>query len=101
MCSMHDTFRYGSLSLESVGFVNCIAVRRQFRGQGIAQALLSAFENLCRENGVAQLLLYVARDNDKAIRSYQWNGFTIATDAIDEENDEIPMIKSLNEKGQL
>ena len=92
MCSMHETF----MQFQSVGFVNSIAVAREYRGQGIAQALLSAFEILCRENGIAQLLLYVARDNDKAVRSYQWNGFSIANDAIDEGNDEIPMIKLLN-----
>lgn len=95
MCSTHDTFMgmHGS-----VGFVNCIAVRTKYRGYGIAQALLSVFEKMCRENGIAQLLLAVARDNDKAIRVYQRNGFIfkVQEQDCDDENHEIPMIKLLN-----
>jgi len=92
MCSMHEIF----MEFQSVGVVNCIAVGKEFRGHGIAQALLRAFEAMCCDNGIAQLLLYVAKNNDKAIRSYQFNGFSIAEDFIDEANDEIPMIKLLN-----
>lgn len=93
MCSMHETF----MDMKSVGFVNCIAVRKQFQGQGIAQALLSTFETLCRNHGIAQLLLGVARDNDKAIRVYQRNGFDFVAQKQDrdDENHEIPMMKLL------
>jgi len=89
MCSMHDNF----IQFGSVGFVNCIAVGKMYRGRGIAQSLLQAFELMCRDNSIPQLLLFVAKDNDKAIRAYQLNGFEIVDDS--RENDEIPMIKFL------
>lgn len=91
MWSMHDTF----MQFRSVGVINALAVAKQYRGKGIAQALLNSFEHMCRDNGFESLLLYVARNNDKAIRSYQWNGFSVIDDAIDEANHEIPMMKSL------
>ncbi len=90
MYSMHDDF----MSFGSVGFVNCIAVGATYRGRGIAQKLLQAFETICQQQGIPQLLLFVAQYNYKAIRAYQLNGFEIVNDA-DLQDGEIPMIKIL------
>ena len=51
------------------------AVHKDHRGKGIAQAMLSCFEQDCRKNGIRLLLLGVEVDNDKAIRAYAKYGF--------------------------
>ena len=57
------------------GMLDNFAVHRDYRGQGVAQAMLHYFEQECRKNGISLLLIGVEPNNDKAIRSYTKNGF--------------------------
>jgi ribosomal protein S18 acetylase RimI-like enzyme len=91
MCGMHEIFMYS----KSVGFVNCIAVDKKYRGKGIAQALLQAFEDACVNAGISQLLLYVAKDNHKALRAYERYGFVIADDVRYSSSSDYGMTKQL------
>ncbi|MBP6870323.1 GNAT family N-acetyltransferase [Candidatus Babeliales bacterium] len=63
--------------MKSVGFVNGIAVHKDYRGRGIAFLLLQYVEELCRHHGMEQLILFVGVDNDKAVRACTDYGFEI------------------------
>lgn len=56
--------------------VTNVAVLPAFRRQGIADAILSAAETVCRERGVTALHLEVRASNDPALRLYEKHGFT-------------------------
>ena len=62
-------------TIKSVGYINGLAVHKNYRGCGIAQAFLSCFEVNCKNNGMQHLMLSVQRDNEKAIRAYHKFGF--------------------------
>ena len=80
-CSQHDEFyecaELVTIQEKLVGFVNGIAVHKDYRGCGVALALLNHFEEICKINGMQQLMLFTGVDNDKAIRAYTRYGFKI------------------------
>jgi GNAT superfamily N-acetyltransferase len=64
------------LSVErSVAAVGNVFVRRDRRGQGLAQATLSATVNAVRATGVRTIGLNVERSNTAAVRAYEKLGF--------------------------
>ena len=79
--SCHDQYsEYGEIKTikeDAVGFINGLAVHKDYRGQGIAQALLHHVEDLCRSNGMWKLMLFTGVDNDKAARAYIRYGFNM------------------------
>ena len=52
-----------------------IGTRSEFRGQGVARALMRKAIEMAREAGAESLFLEVATDNDAAIRLYEGLGF--------------------------
>lgn len=57
------------------GVLVCIAVSTAARGQGVADALLSAFVDEARAHGFDYLTLGVYTDNARAIRFYEKHGW--------------------------
>lgn len=57
------------------GFLDNFAVGKEYRGKGIAQAMLNYFEQDCRKNGIKLLALGVEPENYNAQRSYRKFGF--------------------------
>ncbi|MBQ3133195.1 MAG: ribosomal protein S18-alanine N-acetyltransferase [Clostridia bacterium] len=57
------------------GFVTNVAVFPAFRRQGVAAALISAAQAICRERGIARLALEVRESNAAAIALYERFGF--------------------------
>jgi ribosomal protein S18 acetylase RimI-like enzyme len=59
-------------SSEGVGWITTLGVKKTFRRQGIAQAMLA----ICEEQmGMRRVRLCVRRDNDPAIKLYEQNGY--------------------------
>jgi len=57
------------------GYISNVAVRPDFRRQGIAESLLSALETRARGMGLAFLTLEVRAGNGPAIALYEKRGF--------------------------
>ena len=60
----------------SVARIVSVAVRPEYRGQGIGTVLVSQAENLARARGLKKLKLEVRQDNQKAISFYEGHGYT-------------------------
>ena len=74
------------------------AVDPDFRGHGLARALLATAEEDARANGAAAMRLEVRRDNTQAIGLYEKNGyrpFTVTPHYYDDGMDAIRMEKVL------
>ena len=54
-----------------------IGTRPDFQGKGYGSMLLQEFEKNVVQRGFKKMILTVNADNDKAIKSYQRNGWTI------------------------
>ena len=65
-------------TINSVGYLDGFAVHKNYRGKGIAQAMLHYFEEDCRNSGMQQLMLFVHADNKNGIRVYGKSGFEIS-----------------------
>ncbi|MEX2489173.1 MAG: GNAT family N-acetyltransferase, partial [Pseudomonadales bacterium] len=50
-------------------------VMKSFHGQGLGSTLLAHVEKKCANKGAQRLVLNVNKNNDKAIRAYQRNGY--------------------------
>ncbi|MEM1155984.1 MAG: GNAT family N-acetyltransferase [Pseudomonadota bacterium] len=59
--------------------IHDLAVLREYRGQGISQALLAALEALATDRACAKLTLEVQEENHVAKRAYQRFGFAPST----------------------
>lgn len=57
------------------GYINNIAVREEYRKQGIASALLDVFVRFAQAHQLAFLTLEVRASNSAAIALYQKHGF--------------------------
>lgn len=67
---------YAGLAVgQDEAWINNIAVRREAQRRGIGRALLDALVDEARRNGVRQVLLEVAADNDAAQHLYAAYGF--------------------------
>ncbi|MBP6869277.1 GNAT family N-acetyltransferase [Candidatus Babeliales bacterium] len=64
-------------TINSVGYLDGFAVHKNYRGKGIAQAMLNYFEEDCRNCGTQQLMLFVDANNENGIRAYGKSGFKI------------------------
>ena len=82
-------------TMNSVGYIKDIAVHKDFRGHGIAQALLHNFEETCKQNGMQKLMIRVEADNAPAIRAYTKTGFNI-NHAYSHDAQHYTMFKNIN-----
>lgn len=57
------------------GYINNVAVRQEYRKQGVASALLDVFLRFAQAQGLAFLTLEVRASNDPAKRLYMKHGF--------------------------
>jgi ribosomal protein S18 acetylase RimI-like enzyme len=60
-----------------------IGVDPAFQGKGIGSLLLQEFEKLAKEDGVTKINLSVKKENSKAIKSYERNGWKILSSNLD------------------
>lgn len=60
-----------------------IGVDPAFQGKGIGSLLLQEFEKLAKEDGVTRINLSVKKENSKAIKSYERNGWQILSSNLD------------------
>ncbi len=60
------------------GYINNIAVREEYRRQGVASALLEVFLRFAQANQLAFLTLEVRASNEAAIALYRRHGFEVA-----------------------
>jgi ribosomal protein S18 acetylase RimI-like enzyme len=58
-------------------YVNAVATRSEFRGQGVGRKLMAHAEELAVESGVASLSLIVAEENALAVSLYHKLGYEI------------------------
>lgn len=58
-------------------YVNEIHVDEACRGKGIGRELLKAVEDTAREHGYKAMYIHAEGDNEKVIRLYQHEGYTI------------------------
>ena len=65
----------GLLVVLDEGYITTVAVRPEYRRQGIASELLEVFRRFGEGNHMAFLTLEVRASNDKAISLYLKNGF--------------------------
>ena len=63
--------------MRSVGMINELGIHKDYRGQGIGQAMLKFFQENCKQHGMQQLMLFVDTNNDSAICAYRKFGFEI------------------------
>ncbi|TMV52201.1 GNAT family N-acetyltransferase [Paenibacillus mesophilus] len=56
-------------------YLDSIAVRESYRGQGIAKGLMAAFEAKAKEEGHKKLSLIVEQENDRAYALYRKMGY--------------------------
>jgi [ribosomal protein S18]-alanine N-acetyltransferase len=54
-----------------------IAVHPEYRGSGNGRAMMEYLETVCRQNGIARIILEVARGNPTARNLYKMCGFRI------------------------
>lgn len=66
---------FSSLALAPAWTLNDLFVEPAARGQGIAEALMTAARDLARDTGAAELVLQTARDNATAQRLYARLGY--------------------------
>jgi ribosomal protein S18 acetylase RimI-like enzyme len=60
-----------------------IGVDPAFQGKGIGSLLLQEFEKLAKKDGVTRINLSVKKENSKAIKSYERNGWQILSSNLD------------------
>jgi GNAT superfamily N-acetyltransferase len=70
---------WSTLAAARIGVLNDLYVAADARGTGVAEALVRACVNRCREQGAVRLSWQTAPDNDKAIAFYDRIGATRAT----------------------
>jgi GNAT superfamily N-acetyltransferase len=61
---------WSTLSAQRVGIMNDLFVSRQYRGRGLAEALITACAERCRARGLRTLTWSTAVDNHRARRVY-------------------------------
>jgi GNAT superfamily N-acetyltransferase len=62
---------WSTLSARRVGVMNDLYVAEQARGSGLAEALIAACVELCREQGATELSWQTATDNHRAQAVYE------------------------------
>ena len=74
-------------------FISNVAVRAEYRGRGIARALMETALHWAREQDSDALFLRVRKDNVAAFSLYQSLGFERLYDAVDLELAQVPPVK--------
>lgn len=64
------------------GYLYHLAVRKEFQGQGLGQALLARVMAAFDELGVQKVHLFVFHENERAISFYQKAGWEVRRDII-------------------
>ncbi len=70
-----------------------VFVAERFAGRGLARRALEESVKWCGQNGVAEMMLKVYRENTAALRIYEEAGFAIA----ESHGNEVVMTKRLRE----
>ena len=65
-------------------FISKIYLLAEERGRHFASAVVSFYENLCRERGLVAMYLTVNKGNELGIRAYRGKGFE-TIDAVETE----------------
>lgn len=68
---------FSSLQLKRAWILNDLFVHPDYRGYGVARALMTAARQLARETGAASLSLETARDNASARALYESLGYRV------------------------
>lgn len=72
----YDSIYEGAwLTHGSYGAIHRIAVRNQFKGQGLATKIIDAVEHECQQRGIYSLRVDTHKDNQSMQRMLQKNGF--------------------------
>ena len=85
---------YHNDNVNKKAFISMIAVNSSFEGKGYASKLLCSMENMCKEDGMVEILLEVRPNNQKAIEFYTKHGYVMKN--IKSQNDCYIMSKKLN-----
>ncbi|MEX2328875.1 MAG: GNAT family N-acetyltransferase, partial [Nitriliruptoraceae bacterium] len=67
---------------DGVGEIHNLAVRPEAHGRGIGRMLLVAGEDHLRDTGLEEVVLWVDRDNEPAVRLYEQAGYVTAWDDV-------------------
>lgn len=59
-------------------WIQSLYIKPAFRGQGLLPLLLGTVREAARQEGALSLRLYAHQDNERAIRAYHREGFTVA-----------------------
>lgn len=82
------TFEIVRIDGEDAGYIVCspyhddvmkihkVYLRSKFHGRGVGQAMLEEAQKIARENGFKRVCLNVNKQNLRAIRAYERNGFS-------------------------
>ncbi|MBP6869803.1 GNAT family N-acetyltransferase [Candidatus Babeliales bacterium] len=82
-------------TIQSMGYIEKIAVHKDYRRHGISQALLNYFEEKSKLNGMHRLMIHAETNNQKAINAYTKAGFVIA-EAYSHNKEILTMFKSID-----
>ena len=82
---------YANNCVEKIAYISMIAVKKNFRQQGVGALLLKECESVARKNGMKKIKLEVLKENSTAISFYQKKGFLFS----EKREDALYMIKIL------
>lgn len=68
---------YANDTIRKVGFVTMIVVKKQYQGLKLGNILIDIAISVCKLQGLFSLQLEVNGKNEKAVRFYERNGFSI------------------------
>lgn len=83
---------YSNDTIDNVGFLSQIAVKKTCAVHNLAYRLILFFESESKKHGMKELKLEVVNNNKHAIRFYKRNGYQMANKASDDSS---YMIKSI------
>lgn len=68
---------YSAYNSDQTAKLHKVYLKQAFHGQGIGQQMLLHAQEQCRKLGFREVVLAVNKQNSKAIKAYERNGFTI------------------------
>ena len=88
---------YISSAYSDVGYITIVAVRRPYRGRGIASRMMEAFLAFAKEfeGKIAAVDIYTTKDNAAARSVYLKAGFEVYHSPMEERPEDLHLIKYL------
>ncbi len=68
---------YTNNKKECIAYISALAVLQQYRNLEVGKQLIIAFKEYSKKANMKKIQLYVHKENDRAIRFYEHNGFEI------------------------